>query len=420
MLTLTDEVIAKFEPDGKKWIVFFDREMPCLGVRVYPGGSKSFIFRYRMLGQKHLVVIDPCWKITIPEARAKALEMRKKIDEETDLAKERARQKVDDRKLISFLDFCKLYMEQYAIPHKKSWKEDQRRIDLYLLPLWKDKYLSEIGPPEVAALHKQIGSKHPYQANRVLELISTMFKLAKDLGFDAQQVSSRALRPYREYSRERWIKPAEMDRLAVAIESESDHFVRTAIQLYLLTGLRKQELLKLKWTNIDFDSCELRIDGKLTKNGKSHTEPLSMKSVELIQSLPKVGNNPYLFPGREQSKGPLCKYSETKCRNTIDKAWDRIRTEAGLDDVQIHDLRRTTGAWLAQAGHSLHMVGQVLNQSNERTTQVYARLDNTHARAALEDLSTKLNGHFSRNTAEPKIDVSIYEFVQSLHRTESH
>ncbi len=429
MITLTEELISKFEPDGKKWIVFFDREVPCLGVRVYPGGSKSFIFRYRMLGQKHLVVIAPCWKLTITEARAKALEMCIQIDKDIDLAKERARRKSEDRKLIPFREFCKMYIVQHAMPHKKSWREDQRRINNYLLPAWQHKFLSEITRLDISELHKQIGANYPYQANRVQEQISVMFNLARTWDFKVIDVSTKSMRPYREQARDRWVKPAEMERLAVAIEAEPDEYIRIAVKLLLLTGLRKTELLRLKWKDIDFDSKELRIDGKLTKNGKVHIEPLSDDAIELIRSAPRFADNPFLFPGREQSKGPLIKYSATKCRNTIDKVWNRIRTQARLEDVQIHDLRRTSGAWLAQSGHSLHTIGHVLNQSNERVTQVYARLDQAHVRSAIEDLSTKITPYFEpkRSVSSPfvvsiapdvpsPVDESIRQFVQSLRR----
>ena len=49
-----------------------------------------------------------------------------------------------------------------------------------------------------------------------------------------------------------------------------------------------------------------------------------------------------------------------------------------IDDVRLHDLRRTVGSWLAQAGNSLHLIGRVLNHSNASTTQVYARLDSRY------------------------------------------
>jgi integrase len=68
----------------------------------------------------------------------------------------------------------------------------------------------------------------------------------------------------------------------------------------------------------------------------------------------------------------------------ISKPWDRIRKAASIEDVRIHDLRRTVGSWQAQAGNSLHLIGRVLNHSNTSTTAVYARFGQDSVRNALE------------------------------------
>ena len=68
----------------------------------------------------------------------------------------------------------------------------------------------------------------------------------------------------------------------------------------------------------------------------------------------------------------------------INKPWERIRKRAELEDVRLHDLRRTVGSWMATSGESLPLIGKVLNHSNASTTQVYARLSEDATRTALE------------------------------------
>jgi hypothetical protein len=63
-----------------------------------------------------------------------------------------------------------------------------------------------------------------------------------------------------------------------------------------------------------------------------------------------------------------------------------------IDDVRLHDLRRTVGSWLAQAGNSLHLIGRVVNHTNASTTQVYARFGEDTVRAALEQHGTRTLG----------------------------
>ncbi len=76
----------------------------------------------------------------------------------------------------------------------------------------------------------------------------------------------------------------------------------------------------------------------------------------------------------------------------INKSWERIRKAAGVEDVRLHDLRRTVGSWLAQSGNSLHLIGRVLNHSNQATTAIYARFGQDHVRQALEEHAARILG----------------------------
>jgi len=76
----------------------------------------------------------------------------------------------------------------------------------------------------------------------------------------------------------------------------------------------------------------------------------------------------------------------------ISKPWERIRKAAGLEDVRLHDLRRTVGSWLAQSGNSLHLIGKVLNHSNQSTTAIYSRFGQDNVRDALEQHGQLLTG----------------------------
>jgi integrase len=74
----------------------------------------------------------------------------------------------------------------------------------------------------------------------------------------------------------------------------------------------------------------------------------------------------------------------------VDDSWQRARKEAGVQDVRLHDLRRTVGSWLALAGNSLPLIGRVLNHTDPKTTAVYARLGDDPARQALADHAQRI------------------------------
>src|SRR5207302_2062341 len=90
--------------------------------------------------------------------------------------------------------------------------------------------------------------------------------------------------------------------------------------------------------------------------------------------LPREEGNSYVLPGRKEG-APLV---------NIAKAWDNVRRRAGIEDVRLHDLRRTVGSWLAQHGSDINLIGKILNHSNISTTRVYARFNNEIQHRALE------------------------------------
>ncbi len=124
-----------------------------------------------------------------------------------------------------------------------------------------------------------------------------------------------------------------------------------------------------------------------TKNGKPHYLPLSIAAIDILKQLQHIDGNPYVIVGKN-----------TGCHLVnIDKPWQRIRKKAGLEDVRLHDLRRTVGSWLAQSGNSLHLIGKVLNHSNQSTTAVYARFGQDSARDALEQHGQMITGMNKRS-----------------------
>jgi integrase len=289
-------------------------------------------------------------------------------------------------------DLCAAYMTRHGNA-KKSAGGDQRRIDQHILPRWKAHKARAITRADVAALHSRIGAAHPYEANRTLALLSKMFELARRWGFvpEGHPNPARDIDRFKEHKRDRWITPQELPRLAQAINDEPNQSARFGLWLYLLTGARKSELLQAQWAHVDWDRSELKVPD--TKAGRPHYIPLSGPALALLREIPKVEGNPYILVGR----GPRGATANEKAKTpthlvNISKAWDRVRKAAGVADVRLHDLRRTVGSWLAQAGNSLHLIGRVLNHSNQSTTAIYARFGEDSVRAALEQHGARIMG----------------------------
>lgn len=346
------------------------------GVRVYPSGKKSFVLFYRLKGRQHIRVIGQYGPLTLDQARDRA---------QKDLAavldgKDPLEEKQKARRGTSFRDLCAAYIERHAKQHKKSWVEDQRRIDKYLAPALGSLRIDAITRADVAKLHDAVGQQYPYMANRCIEQLSKMFELAKVWGYveETHINPAKGIQAFNEVRRDRWVKPDELPRLAKAINSETNLYGRQGLWLYLLTGLRRDELLNAKWDDVDWDRKELRVVE--TKAGRTHYVPLSEPALAVLQELPEQTGNPYILPGARQGQHLV----------NIEKIWQRVRQAADVKDVRLHDLRRTVGSWLAQSGNSLHLIGRVLNHSNQSTTAIYARFAQDHVREALEEHGSKL------------------------------
>jgi integrase len=350
--------------------VLWDDSLPGFGLRVYPTGRKSYVWSYRVKGRKHLMTIGPHGALTLHQARDMVRRLIGQMLEGHDPLVEKQKEALGE----TILDLCLAFMERHSIPHKKSWREDERRIKAYILPSWASLKIKSVTRSDVAALHHKIGKRSKYEANHVVCLLSKMFSMAMTWGFlnDVAVNVARGIKKYAVNRRDRWVAPEELPKLALAIEAEPNPYVRATIWLYLLTGLRKEELLSMRWDQIDLVRRELRLGD--TKSGKPHYLPLSTTAIGVLQNIPATEGNPYVLPGHKTGQHLI----------NVSKPWLPIRKRAGVEDVWLHDLRRTVGSWLAQSGNSLHLIARVLNHSSVETTKIYARFAQDHVREALE------------------------------------
>jgi integrase len=268
---------------------------------------------------------------------------------------------------------CDAYLNLHA-SKKLSGYSDERLVERFVRPTWGKFKAHAVTRAQVAMLHMQVSQKTPGQANRLLAIVKTMWNKAALWGFVPENHRNPAfgVPMNKETARERFVTPKELPALVAAIEKEPDARLRATFWLYLLTGARKSELLKARWDDVDFERDELRIPKP--KQGKPHVYPLSTRAIEVLMQMPRFRDNPYVIPGDRPGAHFI----------NISKPWNRVRARSGLQDVRLHDLRRSVGSWLALSGHSLPQIGKVLGHSSPKTTMIYARLTDDVAHIALE------------------------------------
>jgi integrase len=271
------------------------------------------------------------------------------------------------------------YLDQYAKPRKRSWREDERMYNTYLAPLHARR-IGSIVRSDVTAIHNRTGKDAPYQANRVLALLSTLYGFADAQGWTVPN-PCRGVKRFPEQSRDRFADADELRRLFEAIADEGDGRVRVAVLLALLTGARKKNVLGMRWLNLDLDRGLWRIPEAEAKGGYALVVVLPSEAVALLrQHRTDANGSAYVFPGRG-GKG---------CLHDIRKPWAAIRERAGLSDIRLHDLRRTLGSWMAAQGASLPIIGKALGHRHVGTTAIYARLDVDPVRRSVEAAATAM------------------------------
>jgi integrase len=359
--------------DGKQRHLLWDTDTPGLGLRVYPSGRKAFIFSFRTPGgTKRLMTLGDFGDLTADQARSRARKLRVDVDDGKDPLEEKGRAALGD----TLNDLIKKYISDYAEPRKKTWAKDKRRLDNHIPSRWKARKAKAITRAEVASLNASIGSKTPYEANRLIEIVRRMFNLAKVWGIlgEGDPNPAEGIDKFRERKRKRFATQTEMPEIAAAIDGVPNIYIRAAIWLYLLTGVRKSELLQAKRADVDFTRAMLRLPE--TKSGDEQRAALNAPAIAIIQSLPELEDNPYLLPSTKRKGRHLV---------NIDKRWGEVRKAAGVEDLRLHDLRRTVGSWLSQGGVDLNRIKEALRHQNIATTLTYARLGDDPARDAMEE-----------------------------------
>lgn len=382
MFTKTE--IDRMEYRGGKDIRWA-REPKGFGVRVHASGSKSYIYRLRENGRDRTRVIGQTHKMSPSQALKVALDY------------QTGKKSFDETKAVTLGAFAEVFIERRRTAIKAADQEEYV-IRKAILPRLKTRLLSEIKRVDVARLAADM-VKTPNFANRVVGVISIIFEKAIVWGYlpDDHLNPARRVERYPENKRERFVTESEMPYVLAAIESEPLG-VKAALWLYLSTGLRRSEVMTLKWESTDPENPEPVVDlAKAvalipkTKNGTPHQVPIAPVVVRSLEALKVSRKNNFVF-------GSLTQRDVTP---RIREFWKRVRfraeamakadgKEINLSTVRIHDLRHTVASMMVQAGVPIYTVSKVLNHSSTSMTQRYAHLQSEHLRGAVEQQVEKL------------------------------
>lgn len=246
--------------------------------------------------------------------------------------------------------------------------------------IWRDRLKPAFGRhmvrdvfrSDVDSFHKKL-SATPYQANRVLALLSRLMNLAEAWECRDQGTNPcRFIAKFKERERQRFLTRGEIVTVKETIEALVGKKELTAnaaamFNLLLLTGARSGELSSAEWSWVDWQRQIVALP-----DSKTGAKPIYLgdEAIKLLREQhERTGAGKYIFPGR----------SPGKHIHNLRKPWRRVCDEAGIGPVRVHDLRHTAASVALGGGASLSLVGRLLGHTQAQTTLRYSHLDSDPA-----------------------------------------
>lgn len=385
-MKFTDRYVLHLKPQADRYEVW---DGSGLGVRVSPKGRRSWVMVYRFQGKPRYATLGIYPELSVAkahEAHRKALaELEQGIDPGAKVVQERQ----EERHAPTVAALVAEYLEKWAKPRKRSWRQDERILNKEVLPKWGTHKAREITRREVIALLDSIAERGPIMANNTLKVIRKMFNFALDRAILEASPCVRVKAPGPLKQRERVLNDEEIKALWNGLDTAAmAPGTRLVLKLQLATAQRKGEVVMMRWDEIDWNAATWTIPGAVAKNGKAHCVPLSPLAIDLLrQAKALAADSVWVFPGpRNNGAAPVIDTSP-------DHALRKALPAMGLTEVVPHDLRRTAASHMTALGIPRLIVSKILNHVERSVTAVYDRYEyGPEKRDALEKWARKLRG----------------------------
>ena len=355
---------------GKSVREIRDTELRGFGIRVLPSGRKSYFVHARNGGRRTWTKVGDAGAMPLVDARKLArshLAARREGDPSPS---------VEASAETPFEDVAEAVFRRQARLWKPGTLEVNRNyLKNQILPRFRGQPIGAITGADVQQWFASLRST-PAAADRAAPVLSVIMREAETLGHRPEGSNPCVnIRRYRRRGRERFLSREETRRLGEALARHDGHVLAAAVRLLLLTGCRKSEIMTLQWRDFRDGHLFLR-DGKTGPR----TVWLSTAARSILESLPRTGA--WVFPGRD-GKGSV---------QGLKYFWVKLRDEAGLQDVRLHDLRHSYASLALQAGETVLVIGRLLGHSDPDTTLKYIHLADRTVRDAVDAVAPVLGG----------------------------
>lgn len=276
----------------------------------------------------------------------------------------------------SFETFVKEVFFPYAEANRKRHEQDKHVMQGFLDSL-KGRALHEIPPMLIEQWkRKQVQAELKSSTiNQKLRVLHRVFSLAVENGYLSDNPVSKVRRLRETDPRERVMTYDEEDALLEVMENPRYCNLRLFFQIAVNTGMRANEVLGLRWSEVDFSAREINLPYYRTKEGKDKSIPLNSFLVELL---------------RERcldSEGAETVFGDGASYPQIGALWREASASAKVSNLHIHDLRHTFASRLLQLGHRETDINKMLGHSSLKMTKRYVHSSEASRREAVESLA---------------------------------
>jgi integrase len=355
--------------------------MAAIEKRVTNAGEVSYRVKVRLKGHP------------VETATFERLTDARKWGQETEVAiRERRYFKTSASRKHTLAEAIQKYKKE-ILAHKKG--RGVRNVELYLR--WWE---TELGPYHLADVTaslisecrtKLLGMRNrfgrtvgPTTANRYTQALGHVFTISMNEWEWVETNPLRKVSKYRENSgRTRFLSDEERVAVLAACKESDNPYLYTAVVLALSTGARKNEIMTIKWQDVDLRRGQITLHQ--TKNGEKRALPLHGHALSLINAHQKArdleSKCDYVFP------------SEQKCQPIdIRRSWENALIKAGVTDFRFHDLRHSAASYLAMNGASLAEIAEVLGHKTLQMVKRYAHISKAHTHSVVASMNERIFG----------------------------
>jgi len=389
-------------PDGELRI--WDSDVRGFMLRVSSTGRKTYCLKYRYSGRQRWLTIGEHgspWTPDTARTRAKEALYQATHGEDPQLVKAETRAKSGTIKELFERYFVEGRIDK-PLKRDSSWKVDDTNYRRHIEPLIGKRIARELTVSDLSQWQAQVAAgktsldvKTRKQgraivkggtgaAARSMRTLSAMFSWAVRRELLAQNLATK-IQKYRDQLRERALTDDEATRLWTMIGEAEKAWVITKdfadiFRLIMLTGARRTEIVALRWSEVEFERSRLVLPPSRTKMGalnRARHIVLSQPALEILQGCTRRGE--HVFPSSVGDK-PLV---------GVNRAWEKVRTLAGIPDVRLHDLRHSFATFAVENGASLFQIGRTLGHAKSVSTERYAHPSDAGARAIASDVAAR-------------------------------